>query len=1281
MKKIISSLLVLIILCGFVVPIEASTGVSFYNKLCPIVGYGWENEDFPTYTTVDCTTKSGSIYASDKCTITKVYINSDGKWVCKVKYPLSSGGTKTAYAKFGRFIKNPTYNYQTIVANKTVKTSTISSSSASSSNSIAEGSTFYVVRIDGSKAQALYKASDCYKLGWINNYTIKFDANNGSGAPSSFTKVEGETANIPTTVPTRKGYTFKGWNLEKDGSGSSYKAGGTIGKNSSVTLYAQWEATKYTLSYNYNGGTASNPASYYITTATFTLNNPTKKGYTFIGWTGSNGSSASKSVSIAKGSTGNKSYTANYNINSYNITAVPSDSSFGSVSGGGKYDYGANPYLTATPATGHSFSRWSDGNTSNPRKITVSDNATYTAEFVKNKYTITVNSNDSKMGTTDGAGTYDYGTVVKISANENPTYKFVSWDDGETNRSRIFTVTDNKTYTAIFDVTKDSCSHNYSDWIIDRDATCTERGLQHCVCSICENRMDDVIPEKGHNYGEYIIDREPTCTEKGKKHRVCDRCNADENAEIDKSGHFWDWKIVRESTCTKKGLKKIACLFCDETIDIGATELDLAPHTYEWVVDEEATCTADGHRYKKCTVCGDIPTEETEDNIIPATGHNMVEYVDDECCEPSNSSPGIRKQICSYCQDQNTVITEYYYNTIEKGVIKVSDIFCDIGGEVSIPVIIEDNPGFSGFNICIDYDRDVLLPKSITKGELLGKNGTFYSNINQAKSYTNTDLSVGFYQIKNITGNGTLFVVTFDVIANTEPGEYDINVICTGNAPDGINYDDEKGETEIITNKYYNIVNANDDWIIPECKKGIVTTSVKFYEGDVNQDLRVTIGDVIYIMKHCIDWEDLKWTELHERAADLHHDGEINVKDSNRLLMLLTNKNITGETPQTQSINLFSDESKSANIKIGSGSAKQGEYVYIPICITNNDGISSYEIRIKYDKTKLLPVEILGDNTDNIISNLEQFDNPVAEISEDEDFTTVNVCWTSNENLVGDAELFKIKFLVTDNAQTGESLTVETEKCEMCSMYATSNDEYSVVDVIPTVEKGKVTISSSVSSGEYAYAFDSVTIKSKNEEILSEIPKDKFVLDVNIKSLSDTLQPGNLIIASYAQNRKFLGASTTKITADKIANGIKENIDNTSGDITQIKLFIWDSLNGLQPLAIPYVIGNVYDYDIESVSFKDKNGGEYDKTPSTGNVTATVCLQGDDKMSPTVIAATYGEKGNLITLNSTDEISWESNIGTATLAIDKATGIATTKVFVWDSLNKLKPLSSVYITQ
>ena len=72
----------------------------------------------------------------------------------------------------------------------------------------------------------------------------------------------------------------------------------------------------YTISYTLNGGSATNPTKYTVETASFTLNNPTKTGYTFSGWSGTNLSgSANKTVTISKGSIGNRSYTANFTAN------------------------------------------------------------------------------------------------------------------------------------------------------------------------------------------------------------------------------------------------------------------------------------------------------------------------------------------------------------------------------------------------------------------------------------------------------------------------------------------------------------------------------------------------------------------------------------------------------------------------------------------------------------------------------------------------------------------------------------------------------------------------------------------------------------------------------------------------------------------------------------------------------------------------------------------------------------------------------------------------------
>lgn len=74
-------------------------------------------------------------------------------------------------------------------------------------------------------------------------YTITYNANGGSGAPSSGKKTHGETFYLSSKVPTRSGYTFTGWNTKANGTGTAYASGGAYKKNAALTVYAQWSKT------------------------------------------------------------------------------------------------------------------------------------------------------------------------------------------------------------------------------------------------------------------------------------------------------------------------------------------------------------------------------------------------------------------------------------------------------------------------------------------------------------------------------------------------------------------------------------------------------------------------------------------------------------------------------------------------------------------------------------------------------------------------------------------------------------------------------------------------------------------------------------------------------------------------------------------------------------------------------------------------------------------------------------------------------------------------------
>ncbi|MBQ9903419.1 MAG: InlB B-repeat-containing protein, partial [Synergistaceae bacterium] len=157
-----------------------------------------------------------------------------------------------------------------------------------------------------------------YTATWTaNTYTVKFNANGGTGDDAAQEYTYDTAQAMTANAFTREGYTFSGWNTESDGTGTGYTDGqevSNIATGGEVTLYAQWTATEYTITYELDGGTVetANPAKYTVETATFTLTNPTKDGYVFTGWTGTGLDGAAMSVEIAKGSTGNREYTATW---------------------------------------------------------------------------------------------------------------------------------------------------------------------------------------------------------------------------------------------------------------------------------------------------------------------------------------------------------------------------------------------------------------------------------------------------------------------------------------------------------------------------------------------------------------------------------------------------------------------------------------------------------------------------------------------------------------------------------------------------------------------------------------------------------------------------------------------------------------------------------------------------------------------------------------------------------------------------------------------------------
>ncbi|MTR34297.1 hypothetical protein GMD62_18365, partial [Pseudoflavonifractor sp. BIOML-A14] len=190
-----------------------------------------------------------------------------------------------------------------------------------------------------------------------NQYTVTLDANGGTVEPSAITVTYGQKYDkLP--ILSRSGYSFDGWFTLQNG-GTEVKSTDVVAITANTTLYAHWTLGGYSLICHLDGGSVSqaNPTSYTVETETFTLNNPTKEGYTFIGWSGTGlTGAANQSVTVAKGSTGNREYTAHWKINAYTITF---DTAGGSAVAPITQDYGTSVTAPAAPSlTGHTFVKW-----------------------------------------------------------------------------------------------------------------------------------------------------------------------------------------------------------------------------------------------------------------------------------------------------------------------------------------------------------------------------------------------------------------------------------------------------------------------------------------------------------------------------------------------------------------------------------------------------------------------------------------------------------------------------------------------------------------------------------------------------------------------------------------------------------------------------------------------------------------------------------------------------------------------------------------------------------
>ena len=257
--------------------------------------------------------------------------------------------------------------------------------------------------LTGSPVTAIGGAETGNKEYWakweINQYTITFDTNGGSEI-APITQDYGTEITAPDN-PTRKGYTFKGWDKEIPETMPA----------ENITDKAQWEINQYTIAFDTNGGSEIAPITQDYGTEITAPDNPTRKGYTFKGW--------DKEIPKTMPAE-NMTVKAQWEINQYTIAF---DTNGGSEIAPITQDYGTEITAPDNPTRkGYTFKGWDK----EIPETMPAENITVKAQWEINQYTITFDTNG---GSEIAPITQDYGT--EITAPDNPTrkgYTFRGWD-------------------------------------------------------------------------------------------------------------------------------------------------------------------------------------------------------------------------------------------------------------------------------------------------------------------------------------------------------------------------------------------------------------------------------------------------------------------------------------------------------------------------------------------------------------------------------------------------------------------------------------------------------------------------------------------------------------------------------------------------------------------------------------------------------------------------------------------------------------------------------------
>ncbi len=313
-----------------------------------------------------------------------------------------------------------------------------------------------------SKALDAYKSAAVWKEMYVQameNDLRTFTLSVSSADESKGTTTQGgaydEDSEILIYAAAKDGYKFSKWN---DGNTDNPRTVKMIGNLSFVAYFDPFvPVPTYTITTSANAVEGSVVGGgVYESGAQVTLAAVGNTGYHFTQWTDGNTTNPRQIAVVSNGS-----YTAQFAKDpaKYTLTTSSTNASQGAAYGQGKYEEGTNVAIFAVANDGYHFTQWHDGNTENPRTVTVSADAMYFANFAQDPvaptlYELTVKPANAAQGWTTEGGSYELGKQLMVYAHPASGFEFSQWSDGNKENPRFLTISGNISLTAQFEAQK-----------------------------------------------------------------------------------------------------------------------------------------------------------------------------------------------------------------------------------------------------------------------------------------------------------------------------------------------------------------------------------------------------------------------------------------------------------------------------------------------------------------------------------------------------------------------------------------------------------------------------------------------------------------------------------------------------------------------------------------------------------------------------------------------------------------------------------------------------------